>query len=403
MQYRDFEMKLSGNKEAGFFVEVLDAPGLRRSDAAALQVPFDKFGDWQRELKRGGPTPTTTLTLGRRLFDALFPREILRLWESARANNHSGSLLRLRLDIRSTELAIVPWEVIHDGHGYLALTGNTPLVRCLSNHRLAIDGESSLPLNILLVVSTPSNVPKLPNIEAELASIMDSLLRLKKEGKVGKCDVVHHTTRKLLQTQLRQANYHVLHYMGHGEFAGDSGCLVFEDQDGRADKIDADTLSGLVEDKHLCLLFLNACETAVFSSGETFRGVAEASLRVGVPAVIAMSTAVPDHVASDFADTFYKTLVEEHPIEYCITEARKAITTNNSMQWAIPVLFTNAKDSLLWKDHEKGRKDKPHEPSPGMVIFSKGNNNKIAQVINEENTTTNYYDNYKPKKRQDKS
>ena len=344
MAYEQFELKLSGDREGGFFAEVLHAPRLQRTDPSALDLPFEDIKRWRESLCRHTATNRATLRLGARLYKALFDREILRVWESSRASVGAGGGLRLRLDIRSPELAGIPWEIMHDGFTYLALTVTTPIVRCLSHHRPARVFDTRALPNVLVVAASPSNAPTLPHLEIEVASITRSLSRFVESGRLGSCDVLNHATRQSLQYKLSRANYDIVHFIGHGVFDGQNGYLELEDESGRSDRVDAVALGQLLTDTSVRLLFLNSCETASASATERSRATAEASLVVGIPAVVAMSSVVMDSVAARFAEVFYETLVEERSIEYCMTEARKAIAHYISPYWAIPVLFTNTTD-----------------------------------------------------------
>ena len=344
MPYEQFELKLSGDREGGFFAEVLHAPRLRRTDPAALDLPFEEIRRWRGALTRHSVTNQATLSLGTRLYKALFDGEILRVWESSLASIDAGGGLRLRLDVRSAELAGVPWEILHDGFTYLALTVTTPIVRCLSHHRPARVFDTRALPNVLVVTASPSNTTKLPHLKTEVASITRSLSRFVESGRFGSCEVLTPATRQSLQYKLSRANYDIVHFIGHGVFDGQNGYLELEDESGRSDRVDSMTLGQFLTDTSVRLLFLNSCETALPSATERSRATAEASLVVGIPAVIAMSSVVMDSVAARFAEVFYETLVEQRSIEYCMTEARKSITHHAAPYWAIPVLFTNAID-----------------------------------------------------------
>lgn len=373
MPYQQFELKLWGDHGSGFFAEVLEAPRLRRTDPTPLEVPFDDIRAWREALSRNSVTQEATSDLGKRLYRALFKDDILHLWHTSTATLGPSGGLRLRLDIRSPELALVPWEIVHDEYTYLALTVTTPVVRCMSFHRPARMFDRPTAPNVLLVTSSPSNAPKLPHLEAEVTSIKRSLGRLVDARRLGSCDVLSHATRQSLQHQLVRANYDIVHYMGHGVFDGHSGYLELEDETGRVDRIDSVTLGHFLTDTSVHLLFLNSCETAFPSPVKKSRGTAEASLVVGIPTVVAMSAVVMDSVAARFADVFYEALVEERSIEFCMTEARKAIM-NHTAYWAIPVLFTNAIET-----------SSPVEQGPTLVIKQRGKNNKVAHNIIEIN------------------
>lgn len=372
MPYEQFEIKLAGDETSGYYAEVLHAPSLQRTNHRQLDLPAAEIRAWKQALADDRATARDTLRVGTRLFAALFSGDILRLWESSRGSIHNGGGLRVRLDIRSPALAAVPWEIMHDGHVYLAQTITTPIVRCLSNHRRPRYRDGSSTPNVLLVTATPRNATALPNVDAEAAAILHNLYRLRKRREIGYCDLLSHATRESLQAKLREADYDIVHYVGHGVFDGSRGYLVLEDETGRADLIDSATLGVFLTDTSVRLLFLNCCETAVPSVVESTQGVAEATLVIGVPAVVAMSTVVRDDVAAEFARVFYEVLVQRRSLEFCMTEARKGITRYHAPYWAIPVLFTN----LVDESTRKNPKQRKH-----IVIKQEGETNIVAENV----------------------
>ena len=390
MSYKNFDLKLSGERQQGFFVEVLQSPQSLRSNPVRLLLPEAEIAAWKSNIKVGLVTRTQTLTLGRHLFEALFPREILRIWESSMLEVDRKNPLRLRLDIRSAELTVVPWEIIHDGRGYIAMTGLTPLVRCSHDRRQVGPNENTLPLNILMVVSQPSDARALPNIEREARLIEAGISNLVKNHKVGRVDVIRKATRQRVQNQLVKNNYHVLHYMGHGIFENDKGYLIFEDGNGRSERVDGETASYFFGDAPLRLLFLNSCETAVASQAESFLGTAQAALAAGVPAVVAMQDSIVDSVAAKFAQEFYQTLADERTLEFCMAEARKAINGEQGSDWAIPVLFSNASEGLLWQPEHMKQEEILNGPEadlrPLVLNYQKGTKNIIAKTVNQQTT-----------------
>jgi hypothetical protein len=390
MAYKDFDLKLSGERQQGFFVEVLQSPQFLRSNPVRLLLPEAEIAVWKSTIRVGLGTRTQTLTLGRHLFEALFPREILRIWESSMIEVDRRNPLRLRLDIRSAELTVVPWEIIHDGRGYLAMTGLTPLVRCSHDWRQVGPIEKTLPLNILMVVSQPSDAQALPNIERESRLIEAGISNLVKDRKVGRVDVIRKATRQRVQDQLAKNDYHVLHYMGHGIFENDKGYLIFEDENGRSERVDGETASYFFGGAPLRLLFLNSCETAVASQAESFLGTAQAALAAGVPAVVAMQDSIVDGVAAKFAQEFYQTLAAERTLEFCMAEARKAINSEQGADWAIPVLFSNASEGLLWQPERVKQDEILNAPEAGLrpdfFIYQEGEGNIVAENVNQQTT-----------------
>ena len=88
--------------------------------------------------------------------------------------------------------------------------------------------------------------------------------------------------------------YHVLHLSCHGG----PGTLELEDEDGQVVPTTADELIAPLKGtgRPVPLVFLNTCHGAV--QGGRTASFAEALLRAGVPAVLAMQTSVSDHYAS---------------------------------------------------------------------------------------------------------
>lgn len=357
MRYRDFDLKLEGGRGCGYTVEVISSPVGRRSVAAPLVLSAGAIPDLSGAVGGWSATPPDPRVAGEALFASLFPAPVRNLWERSEQNLDDGDMLRLRLDVRAPELAALPWESLHDGSYYLALLPRRPVVRFSFDSPEVSPAESRGPLDVLLAAATPSDAPALPAADEELEVTRASLAELQAAGKVGRVKVVRHASMRVLQHELRRP-FHVLHYVGHGDFSGGEGHLVLEDDGGRARAVSAEILGYFFKDTPLRLLFLNACHTASVAASAAPLGVAQAALAAGVPAVVAMQDVVRDDLAARFAHEFYQALAEGHPLETCIAEGRKAILPDippHRADWAIPVLFSNAREGLLWKLPEAGQ------------------------------------------------
>jgi hypothetical protein len=370
MLYRDIDLKLSGSP-AGYFVEVLESSS-GRSEPAPLKLPA-QLADEQRLVAYRRLGGQAALELGRALFEALFPPEIRGFWEKGEGAADADQPLRLRLDIRAPELAALPWELVHDGGHHLAISRRRPVVRYLYGRGAVRPVVSSEPLNVLVVAATPRDATFLPAVEQELRLVGNSLKGLQAGGKVGRVDTLPRATLPRLQEQLRRG-YQVLHFIGHGTFAEGKGYLIFEDDDGAAKLVNAETLSYFLRDTPTRLLFLNACQTALNLTKASPLGVAHAAHAAGIPAVVAMQDTVVDSVAAVFAFAFYQALAEGCPLESCMAEGKKAVVGVVGLDradWAIPVLFSNAQEGLLWKPPDDADHPRP-EPSGGKREASGG-------------------------------
>ena len=202
------------------------------------------------------------------------------------------------------------------------------------------------PLHILAIISDPQDVPRL-DVVREWQALCTALTDLQSAGLVT-LERLPQATYAALQERLRAAPVHILHFIGHGYFEGDSGGLVLEDGSGHAVRTDAVTLGTLLHDHEaLRLAFLNACEGARGGTGDFFAGVAQRLAQQQVPAVVAMQFTVTDRAAIDLARNFYGGLAAGLAVDEALAEARKAIFEMSATEWATPVLFSRADDNRL--------------------------------------------------------
>jgi hypothetical protein len=379
MDYSNFDLKLFGEGPRRFYVEVIGSPQSMLRDPVALEIPDGLLARW-RELSGGArDCERASEELGRALHSTLFPPAVMEVWHASRQLLGPRARLRLRLDIRTPQLSAVPWELIHDGGWYVARTRGTPVVRHPSGHPPIPPVSDSGPLNVLVLTSAPRAAPSLPEAEREVEAVMRSFSGLKAEGKAGRVDLIRHVTKESLRCRLQEHEYHVLHFIGHGEFEDEKGYLVFEDEGGGVELIGGEALAYRFKESALRLLFLNSCKSAVASSRGVLLGVAQAALAAGVPAAVAMQDEIGDAAAAAFAREFYKMLAKGSPLEVCVFEGRLGISEGKGPRcadWAVPVLFSNAEEGLLWKlpEAEVEREDR-----------SVRNDNKGGQVVNQQN------------------
>jgi formylglycine-generating enzyme required for sulfatase activity len=126
----------------------------------------------------------------------------------------------------------------------------------------------------------------------------------------------------------------------------------------------------LHDHRALRLAFVNACEGAKDGQQEAFVGVAQKLIQQGVPAVVAMQSAVTDPAALDLAQEFYEAVGDGYPIDIALTAARQRLKSNgNEFEWATPVLLGCADDFALFDLPAPPRplRLKPFEPETVLV------------------------------------
>lgn len=294
--------------------------------------------------------------IGQALYDSVFHGAIKEILENsllAAKNLDEGLRVNLETDPALPEISMLPWELLYDAsqQNYLALSAYSPVVRQMKVPGTLPTLSFLPPLRILVVISSPKGVASL-DLEHESTQIRDNWgKRLDVQ-----VDFLEIATISRLQEQLAATQYHVLHFMGHGDFDQEigQGVLVMEKEDGTADFLTGKSLAVLLRDEPtLRLVFLNACKTAENSdqqTGNPFGGIASAALLGGAPAVIAMQFPVSDKAAITFANKIYGMLPGGHPLDYIVAEGRKAIFLQNnaSTEWATPVLFMQQHSGVIF-------------------------------------------------------
>lgn len=296
--------------------------------------------------------------VGRLLFNALFDERTFARFSSAldqaRIRNED---VRIRLYLQDApELGVFPWEYLYDdsADNFLSLSTNTPIVRFLQLPQPVIPHSTAQPLRILGVVSSPGDLPAL-DIEAEQSRLNEAVAQLVGRGQAGVWEIewLQEATLLALRRALRQKEFHILHFIGHGVYdqAQDAGALVFQDERGGSHYVTASQLSTLLRDRtSLRLAVLNACEGARTGIADPFAGVAPALVRAGLPATVAMQFEVTDEAAITFAREFYGAVADGLPVHAALTEARMSIyLAGNAVEWATPVLYTRVDDGFVFR------------------------------------------------------
>lgn len=294
--------------------------------------------------------------LGKRLFPRLLPGAVQNLYHRCRGRltTSSGHLrLRVQTAARATARQLVrihslPWELVHDPHGddFLALDPQVQLIRYLNiptevPEALQIGARE---LEVLVVIACPSDQAGL-RWDDERAVIERAFA-----GSAVRVTVLPRATRAGLLEMLGTQRHDVLHFIGHGEgpTCVRPGRIALESEDGCADWITAQELALIARvTTSLRLVFLNACSTAELAETSYQNLAVGPSLALrGVPAVVAMTSAVRDSHAVAFARSIYTRLRDGATLEAAVHAARIAVRLDElsgdirRKSWTIPVVFS---------------------------------------------------------------
>jgi CHAT domain-containing protein len=209
--------------------------------------------------------------------------------------------------------------------------------------------EVAPPLRVLVVISSPKAYSPI-DAEREWRRLCASMQQLEQRRMVALERIP--ATLGALQDQLRCGSYHMLYFIGHGDYdeQRQDGLLLFEDTEGDSDRVSGEELGLLLHDhRSLRLAVLHACEGARTSYSNPFAGVAQCLVRDGLSAVIAIQFAVSGEAATMMAGAFCEALADSYPIDAALAEARKTMfTQSNRDEWATPVLYMRSANGTLF-------------------------------------------------------
>ena len=248
---------------------------------------------------------------GGTLFETVFQKDIRASYKSSLdvITSQEGAGLRVRLHLQDVpEFAHLPWEYLYQAttNEFLCLDRQTPIVRYLDIPKIITPLTIKLPLRILVFISSPSNLDPL-NVDNEKLKIQKALADLEKKGLVSFAFTENATVSEL-RKNLRQSEYHIFHFIGHGGFdeSKNQGLLAFENDDESVDFVSAEQIGAILTNhRSLRLAVLNSCEGARTSITDPFAGVATTLMQQGTPAVLAMQFSITDFAAINFTSEFY--------------------------------------------------------------------------------------------------
>lgn len=331
------------------------------------------------------PEARAAQEFGGKLYEALFTEDariaLRRTFDQAAMQN-KGVRIRLRLEA-VPELADLPWEFLYaeSTRRFLALSPDTPILRYLEMPEPTRPLVIQPPLRILAVFASPREFAPL-DVEREWQALNNALGDLTARGRV-QLQRLEPATLENLQDMMRRSEIHILHFTGHGGFDIDRGAgfLLVEDERGNARQLDAQRLGTLLGDgetlryrdsqmlgtlprdsKSLRLVTLMTRQGTRDVTAPFLR-IAPGLVRQGVPAVVGMHFELSDRAALYFAREFYGALADNEPVDVAMSRAREAIYSYlNQMEWATPVLYTSARDGILFDVQQLPVRPEPVSP-----------------------------------------
>ena len=297
--------------------------------------------------------------IGTQLFAALFSGPIGSTYRASLAvARDRGQGLRVVLRLTASELAVMPWEALYDTELESYVCRTEPLVRHIdAPYTPEPPLQVSPPLRILGVAASPRNLPGL-DVEAEKQRLEEALAEPMAAGRVV-VEWLNPAAWSSLHAQLLRGHWHVLHFIGHGDFnpQTNEGRLALAREDGSADWVEATDLADLlsVAEPTPRLVVLNSCQSGQAGRDDLFSGTAATLVRRGISAVAAMQFSISDTAAVAFPRGFYTALASGRCIDEAVRSGRIEIlgTNRGSLEWVTPVLYLRGEPAELFQVTEE--------------------------------------------------
>jgi hypothetical protein len=378
------ELAIAPGQVAGTYrVDVVRSPAGEASEVVALDV--EELLSRREQLEHAvlqstvasrGVLPQAEQPLrevGQALFSALLGSGDVagRYRASAALAAEHGEGLRVVLRVDTPALAGLPWEAMYDAvaGGYVCrrdqLVRHVPVAAVIPRLKVAA------PIRILGIVSSPRGLPGL-DVEKEQEQLTHALARLRAQGLI-EIRWANEATWSALQDLLLSGQWHVVHFIGHGNFdrRRNEGILALTGEDGRADLVEADRLVDLLHEARPMprLVVLNSCSGATTGANDLFASTAAALVRGGVSAVAAMQYSISDRAAVAFARGFYTAIAHGRRVDEATSSGRVAIlgTGSRTLEWVTPVMYLRGRESRLFVLHSPSPTGPGADTSPALA------------------------------------
>jgi hypothetical protein len=291
--------------------------------------------------------------VGLQLFESLFSGPVLGTYRASLVLAQQRSEpLRVVLRLTAPRLAALPWEALFDPETDTYICRRESLVRRVPapftpDPPLVVRA----PLRVLGVVASPQGRAAL-DVAAERDHLLTALATPIAEHLI-ELDWVPQATWDGVHEKLLSNRWHVLHFIGHGEYdpTSDQGVIALVGEDGRAEIIEAERLVDLLHEARPMpqLVVLNSCSSGQQGMQDLFSGTAAALVRSGISAVAAMQFTVSDPAAIRFARGFYTAIAHGHSVDDATRAGRIAILrVPYSLEWVTPVLYVRGETTQLF-------------------------------------------------------
>ncbi|MBR8841050.1 MAG: tetratricopeptide repeat protein, partial [Stigonema ocellatum SAG 48.90 = DSM 106950] len=293
-------------------------------------------------------------------------------------------------------LAHLPWELLHDGIGFLLQRQNISVlpVRYVQQRQTQIIGVQNRPLRLLFMATSPEDPRVSPlGFEQEEANILQATkdqplaLIVEESGSVAELanlvksypedyfDVFHVTGHGIIYTQ---KGYGYLLPKGV-TLADNTPCFITEDEVGNLQLTNVNDLARAFRGRWPRVTFLSGCHTGQVPNEGTVPSMAQALVKAGAGIVLGWARPVFDRTGIVAAQALYQALATGATVEEAVKAAQQEMIDQECTDWHLLRMYRDTRPiaELVTPLRTKNR-EKLKFTAPEQEFLDENNQVKVA-------------------------
>ncbi|BAY31582.1 TPR repeat-containing protein [Nostoc carneum NIES-2107] len=258
-------------------------------------------------------------------------------------------------------LAHLPWELLHDGNGFLLQRQDISVlpVRAVQQRQTQVIGVQNRPLRLLFMATAPED-PRVPPLgfEREEANILQATkdqplaLIVEESGSVAELanlvksypedyfDVFHLTGHGIIYTQKDFPNL-----LPKGKTLPDNTpCFITEDEVGNVQLTTVNDLARAFRGRWPRVTFLSGCHTGQVSNKGTVPSMAQALVKAGAGMVLGWARPVLDTTGIVAAQSLYQALATGATVEAAVKAAQQEMIAQECTDWHLLRVYRDTRE-----------------------------------------------------------
>ena len=256
-------------------------------------------------------------------------------------------------------LAHLPWELLHDGAGFLIERRDISVlpVRSVKKGQTQVIGVQNRPLRLLFMATSPEH-PRVPplDFEREEANILQATknqplaLIVEESGSVAELanlvksysedyfDVFHLTGHGIIYTQ----DYSFLLPTGT-TLPDNTPCFITEDEVGNIQLTTVNDLAKAFRGRWPRVTFLSGCHTGQVANKGTVPSMAQALVKAGAGIVLGWARPVYDRTGIVAAQALYQALATGATVEAAVKAAQQEMIEQKCTDWHLLRMYRDTR------------------------------------------------------------